>query len=874
MKPIRMCRVVVWLAVLCLFGCENRQDDSPFMSEELAPMPAESFSNEREVAQQRSGHSAAAPQHPANRLGRETSPYLLLHAHNPVDWYPWGSEAFETARREGKPVFLSVGYSSCYWCHVMERMVFSNPEIARYMNDHFVNIKVDREERPDVDDIYMTALTIYFQMSGIPQGGGWPLSMFLTPTGQPIAGGTYFPPEDQGGRPGFGTVMKRIVDAWELHRETVEKNAGILAGYVRQATRPRHDLPSVSLAPSLVTAALEAVKAGYDPEYGGVDFDPGNPSAPKFPSPTKLTLLQHETGVRTDGQSAQVLLHTLDRMASGGIYDHLGGGFHRYSTDRTWNVPHFEKMLYDNAQLADVYVDAYRQTGKATYRDVAEGIFAFVAREMTDSAGGFYSALDAETDAVEGKFYVWAAEEIDALLSDAGAGLFRRAFGVVDRPDFEYGNVLHRAMSPEELVAEFAIDPVTLTQELDSMRQRLLIARERRQRPLRDDKVLTSWNGLMIRALANASPVLGRSEYVTTAEQAATFILTQMRDEQGRLHRTYRARTAKLNAYLDDYAFVIEGLLALHRATRDDKWLDLARELTDDQIRLFWDEEGKGFFFTAHHHEELLARTKNAYDSVLPSGNSVTVRNLIRLAALTGESRYRQYAQETLELFAPTLKQSPGGMTNMALATAEFLESPDSRGNWMPISDSAANSPAATPREPAQAAAGSTLQTIARGSTEPGTAEEFVTAAVYLSVDKLPAGGDCHMAVLLNIKDGWHINANPAMPDFLVPTTVTLKSKHGVQLVNVRYPAGKPLHVEEHDVPLLVYDGRVVISAGVRIPVAAAGKTDELELEVRYQACNDQMCQRPARITLTGQVPVAQPGESVREVNASLFQSR
>lgn len=839
-------RALAGLLLLAFWGCSFPRDSGV----------AESAEQSRQVR--------------ANRLARETSPYLLLHAHNPVDWYPWGPEAFEKARRENKPIFLSIGYSSCYWCHVMERQVFSNEEIARYMNEHFVNIKVDREERPDVDDIYMTALIIYSQLSGSPQGGGWPLSMFLTPAGKPIAGGTYFPPESEEGRIGFPDLMRKIVDLWENRRETVEQNADIVTDYVRRSMRPGLSLTPVRIEADLVAKAVQALKDSYDPQHGGVGFDPAHPEEAKFPVPAKLALLQFYAA-RGDQEADRILLHTLDRIAAGGIHDHLGGGFHRYSTDREWLVPHFEKMLYDNAQLADIYLEAYRRTQRPVYRETAEGIFRFVLRDMTDPRGGFYSALDAETEGVEGKYYVWSIEEIDETLTPKEADLFKLVYGFDGPKRFEHGYIVHLPKPLAEVAQELRTSREELAGRLDVIRGKMLAERLKRKAPLRDDKILTSWNGLMIRALAHGGAVLERDEYIHAAEKAALFILSEMRDSEGRLLRTYRAETAKLNAYLDDYAFLVDGLLALHEATGDEKWLTAARRLTDDQIEFFWDETGDGFFFTAHHHEELLARTKNAYDAVLPAGNSISVRNLLRIAQLSGEEKYRQRAQEVLELFAPRLKETPQSLTTMALAMAEFLQpkpaasdKPDAVSQAAPVERSANRLEPTSAERPAP-------QGERNSDEKKKKKDEFVAIKAYLSVDRLPAGGRCDVIVFVDIRDGWHINTNPAQPDYFVPTKLAIKSKLGAQLKHIRYPKGKALRIPGLDEPQLVYEKRIAIRGTIEIPATAAGQTDEMEIELAYQACNEQACLRPAKASLKGRIAVARVGEPVKKINENLF---
>ena len=624
----------------------------------------------------------------SNRLAGETSPYLLLHAHNPVDWYPWGPEALEKARKEGKMIFISIGYSSCYWCHVMERESFSDPEIAKFMNENFVNIKIDREERPDIDDIYMTALGIYVSQTG--GGTGWPLSMFLTPDTRPVAGGTYFPPRDQPNRPpGFLGVLKAMHKLWTEDKEAAEGNAKVLTQALRQSLRRRLVLASAELGGELVVQSVDSLLNSHDTRFGGIGFNPRRADRPKFPSPPKLELLAYAAGLEqtvksdTKGKddknekveetpATEVLDHTLLAIANGGIHDQVGGGFHRYSTDRRWHVPHFEKMLYDNAQLAGLYIAAFARTGQPAYRAVAEGIFSYVLRDMTDPLGPFFSAQDAETDAIEGKYYVWSAAQVDRLLGE-DAAVFRKQFGVVDKPDFEHGNVLYRKVPLETSILD-----TSQTAQLARMRQTLLAARGKRKAPLLDDKVLTSWNGLMIRSLADGGRVLKKPEYTAAAARAADFLLANLRNaSKGHLLRTYRKGKSKLHAYLVDYAFLVEGLLALHQATGDEKWLTQARKLTDEQIDLYWDKTRHGFYFTSHNHEELLARTQNGFDSVIPSGNSTSVRNLVRLAKRTGEAKYRNYAKQTLEAFAPQMREhltrGGMGMSHMALALAEYL---------------------------------------------------------------------------------------------------------------------------------------------------------------------------------------------------------
>jgi uncharacterized protein YyaL (SSP411 family) len=809
-----------------------------------------------------------SPRH-TNRLARETSPYLLAHAHNPVDWYPWGPEALERARKENKPIFLSIGYSSCHWCHVMEKKVFSEPEIARYMNENFVNIKVDREERPDLDDIYMTALQLYFEAVGSPQSSGWPLSIFLTPDARPLGGGTYFPPDDSEGRVGFPTLMKRVVDSWRDKRKEMETNADILANAVRASARPRTNLQPVTLERGLVEPVLKSMAAGYDSEYGGFGFNAKAPDRPKFPVPTKLALLQYEAARRSNDQAGKMLYYTLDQMAAGGIYDHIGGGFHRYSTDRYWRVPHFEKMLYDNAQLADVYSDAFRCTQHRHYRAVVEGTIEFVLRDLRDAGGAFYAALDADSEGQEGKYYVWTDEDLARILSQEELAVCQVVYGTGGEKNFELGHVLEKRRSMDAAAKRLKMPVVQLERQTAEITKKLLAARQQRRAPARDEKILAAWNGLMIRTLARAGVILEKREYIEAAERTAAFILAEMRDEKGRLYHSYAAGKAKLDAYLDDYAYVNEGLLALHLATNNEKWANAARRLSDVQLQLFWDEQGKGCYFTSHTHEALLARTKNAYDSVLPSGNSVTVRNLLRLASFTRQADYRNRARQTLEVFAPLIADFPGGLTNMALALDEFLDVAE------PAKESRATSETRlgiAPEADIVLAAGEDDARGPIGKKGAKKEKEVITGQAYLAVDRLPAGGKARVLVQLQVADGWHVHANPpGDAEIDIATEVEIDSKLDLELKNLRYPAGKKVDRGPDEKPQLLYTGKVSIFGEIEVPKLAAGKRDDLVLLVTYQACNDTRCLPPKKLKLTLPVNVAREGEAVKAINEPLF---
>ena len=586
-----------------------------------------------------------------NRLIHETSPYLLLHAHNPVDWYPWDNEALARAKKENKLIFLSVGYSTCYWCHVMEREVFSNPEIAAMMNKDFINIKIDREERPDLDEIYMTATQL------LTQRGGWPNSVFLTPDLKPFYAGTYFPPTDVPGRPGFPTILDAVHEAWVTREVEVIESANQVSDTIELATsRGFRALTATPPDRSLATTALDYLRTTYSEAYGGFG------GAPKFPSPANLEFLLSEYKRVADESLLKMVTFTLDMMAYGGMYDQIGGGFHRYAVDEKWLVPHFEKMLYDNAQLAKVYLQAHQLTQEPRYRRIAEEIFNFVFREMTAPEGGFYAALDAETDAEEGKYYVWTPDEIQKILGKKTAARFAGVYGVDKGPNFEGKNVLY---VPNGAAAEDAL------KEVESAREKLLTARFDREYPLLDTKIIVNWNGLMIDALAYGYQVLGKERYLLAASKAAQFILDTLKKPDGELCHTYTAGVVKRDVYLDDYAFFVRGLLGLYQATGDEQeWLDSAKRLTDAMIQLFWDDTNGGFYYTKADAAHLIVRTKKPYDSAIPSGNAVAIANLLAFG-----TDYRSYAEETLQIFAQSMSQSPSSFMYMHFALNHYLTS-------------------------------------------------------------------------------------------------------------------------------------------------------------------------------------------------------
>jgi uncharacterized protein len=582
-----------------------------------------------------------------NRLVHETSPYLLQHAHNPVDWYPWGTEAFERARAEERPVLLSVGYSACHWCHVMERESFENDDIAALMNRLFVNIKVDREERPDVDQIYMQAVQ---SMTG---HGGWPMTVFLTPDGVPFYGGTYFPPVDRHGMPGFPRLLEAVAEAYRSRRSEVVESGRQLVEQMGEGERLRRS--ASLLTDEILFGAYQSISREFDERDGGLGH------APKFPQPMNWEFMLRFGKRSGNGRALEMTRLTLTRMARGGMYDQLGGGFHRYSVDGQWLVPHFEKMLYDNAQLASLYLHGWLATGDREYRRVTEETLDYILREMTHPEGGFFSAQDADSEGVEGKFFVWSAEEIRAALPDARMADAALAYwGVNDGPNFEGHNILFVPRPPQEVASQLGMSTSQFGESIARARELLRAVRERRVHPGLDDKVLASWNGLALAAFAEAGRTLGRPDYTAAAVKSSQFLTTAM-VEGGRLLRSWKDGRARITGYLEDYAMVGAGLVSLYEATLDRRWLDESRRLGDEALRLFWDEEKEAFFDTGLDQEALVVRPRNLFDNAVPSGSSVAIEWLLRLALLFGEERYRTLALKALRPMADLMSRYPSG---------------------------------------------------------------------------------------------------------------------------------------------------------------------------------------------------------------------
>ena len=594
-----------------------------------------------------------------NRLANETSPYLLQHAENPVDWYPWGEEALNRARDEDRPILLSIGYSACHWCHVMERESFENDDIAAIMNERFVNIKVDREERPDLDAVYMEAIQM------LTGSGGWPMTVFLTPEGRPFYGGTYFPPDDRQGMPGFPRLLAAASQAYHTNKSEIERVTRQLSDQMgRSGQMPRGFTP---LTTEVMHNAYSQLATQFDQLNGGF----GN--APKFPQPMTpeflLRYYRHGFNVR----ALEMVELTLHKMAYGGMYDQVGGGFHRYSTDAYWLVPHFEKMLYDNALLARLYLHAWQITDNPLYRRITEETLDYVLREMTDPAGGFYSAQDADSEGVEGKFFVWTPDELRPLLGD-DADLIMAYYGVTERGNFEGANILNVPSPPADFATQQRISDDALIDAIARARATLLEVREQRIHPLLDDKVLTSWNGLMLRAFAEAGAALDRADYLDAARHNAAFLLDNMRDPNGRILRTWRGGEAKLLGYLEDYACLIDGLLSLHEATLEPRWLQEAVVLADGMIALFWDESVGGFYDTGNDHEQLVIRPRDVFDNAQPCGGSVATDVLLRLGVVTSNDDYSSKGSTPLRALQQLLGRAPSA-TGYWLGALDFYVS-------------------------------------------------------------------------------------------------------------------------------------------------------------------------------------------------------
>ena len=594
-----------------------------------------------------------------NRLSRETSPYLLQHAHNPVDWYPWGEEAFTKAKSENKPILLSIGYSACHWCHVMEHESFENETIATLMNELFVSIKVDREERPDLDEIYMNAVQM------LTGRGGWPMTMFLTPDRKPFYGGTYFPPEDRQGMPGFPRILHGVSQAYRERPEDVEKSVAQIVTALQRMSETQETTKIFS--PTIIADGADKIARAYDADNGGLG------QAPKFPNAGVYELFLRHYSRSKNERFLEMVLHTLTQMAHGGIYDHLGGGFHRYSVDAKWLVPHFEKMLYDNAQLVRIYAHAHTITGEPLFESVVNETVNYLLREMLHPEGGFYATQDADSEGEEGKFFVWTEDEVNRLLGEADAEIFCRMFDVGEPGNFEDKSILHPILTVDQASKLFRKDPSQIEALVAGAKQKLFAAREKRIKPFRDEKIITAWNGLMLSGLAEAIKLCGNPAWIEAAKRTVEFIFSKM-SRDGFLLHTYKDGQAKLLGYLDDYAFLAVGLLDLYAALFDRSYLDRAIQLTDIMLREFWDERDGGFYFTGKSHEQLISRAKPIFDASIPSGNAMATQLLLRLYHLSGNDQYRASAEKVLRSYYDAMESQPFGFAHLLCALDLYLE--------------------------------------------------------------------------------------------------------------------------------------------------------------------------------------------------------
>ncbi|MEW8505946.1 MAG: DUF255 domain-containing protein [Candidatus Thiodiazotropha sp.] len=726
-----------------------------------------------------------------NRLIFEDSPYLLQHAHNPVDWYPWSDKAFARAKREKKPVFLSIGYSTCHWCHVMERESFEDPTIAAFLNEHFVPIKVDRESHPDVDQVYMSAVML---MTG---HGGWPMSSFLTPQGKPFFGGTYFTPDQ------FTSLLQQIERLWRERKGDVEEQAERVASAVETSNSLAGQ--AKALDKEAFDAALGMMRKSFDEIQGGFG------QAPKFPREPWLYLLLDQAERNHDPQALEMLEITLDHMARGGIYDQVAGGFHRYSTDYEWLVPHFEKMLYNQAHLSRVYLRAWRITGREQFRRVATQTLDYVLREMRLPEGGFYSATDADSEGEEGRFFTWTEAELAAALDPREQELAQTLYGVTASGNFEGSNILHLPQGLEGYAEEHELPVKALRQQLDQINRKLLKARNRRPAPLRDDKIVTAWNGMMITAFAQAADILDRADYRQAAVEAAEFVWHHNRRGKGRLWRVHLDGQSSIAASQEDYAYLAEALLYLYDLTNEPKWLERAEELVEALIDRFLDEQNDGFFMSeAESTITAMGRPKDeGSDNAMPSGSSVAIHALQRLWQRSGKLDYRKLTDALIARFAPSVESSPTSYGYLLGAAANHLHG----------------------------------ELEARAYAAQGGIR--VEGALSSTPDQLMLSVDIH------IPDGWHTNSNQPMAKDLIATRMSLPDRaKGFKLGPVTYPRGEQQQLAFQQQPLSVYTGRVRLQAFVSSKDSSFAPLS-LPVEIRLQACNDQVCLPPETLTLS-----------------------
>ena len=747
-----------------------------------------------------------------NHLIRESSPYLQQHAHNPVNWYTWGSEALTKAKKEDKPIFLSIGYSTCYWCHVMEKQSFEDEEVAEILNKYFIAIKVDREERPDIDEQYMLATQL---MTG---QGGWPNSVWLTPDGKPWMAGTYFPKEQ------FIKVLETLAGYWKKSRPEVEQQAQQLTQAIRRvasgSSTVRPDANVGSLDQKLMDKAIASYRQAFDDNHGGFD------TAPKFAPYGALDVLANEYRRTQDQTMLRMITKTLDAIWFGGIHDHVGGGFHRYSTDNAWLLPHFEKMLYDNAQLMRAYTDGYLLSGTHRYREALEDIFGWLEREMTFAEGGFYSAIDAGEVGKEGETYIWQYKEIAEVLGDKDAALFADAYNISQQGNFREEstgeqsgtNIVYLKKPLEEIAKTRHQVPELFNAQMAALRVKLLTRRNTRPQPHKDDKILTSWNGLMIGALAYAGRKLNDLRYTQAATKAASFILNNLVDDQKKLLRTFRAGQAKLPGYLDDYAYFIYGLIELHTATGEKRWLQESQQLTDSMLSEFEDKQAGGFYFTGTFHEDILMRSKNIMGGGnIPAANGIAARILVKLSQVTENREYAQSAQRALETLAGLMWQSPRSLDSGIYAVAEYLKYKTTEH----------------------------LQTIE--TTNADIIEKLgpVTAHLFSSQQNVRPGQTLRLALTLEIAEGWHLYGPNPDADFLIPTTISISADDALTVGHITEPVPQKKLDTGLNQELATYEGRICFFVPVTIKHTTQNGQATLRIRINTQACDNNHCLSP-----------------------------
>ncbi len=714
-----------------------------------------------------------------NRLILENSPYLIQHAHNPVDWYSWGEEAFLTANQQDKPIFLSIGYSTCHWCHVMERESFDNPRIAAILNEHFIAIKVDREQHPDIDNTYMTGVML------LTGGGGWPLSSFITPQGNTFYGGTYYKPED------FANLLTSIANAWQTNRKIIEEQSQQIANAVQQAMSDSK--AATEVGEDNLEATWQQLISQADTIHGGFG------ASPKFPNETSILFLLERARLHQDEQALALAVKALDGMAQGGIYDQVGGGFHRYATDEQWLIPHFEKMLYNQAMLSRAYIQAYQLTQHTRYRRIVEQTLDYVLREMTAPTNGFYSATDADSEGHEGRFFVWTFDELNAALTEEESRLAVALFGVTDQGNFEGRSILYLPATIEEYAQTHSLDLTPLYSHVDRIREKLRVTRNQRPPPLRDDKIILAWNGMMITAFAEAGYALGRADYTLAAENAAEFLWHANHNREQQLYRINLSGKPSIPAMQEDYACYAEALIKLYDVTQGPKWLERARLLTDTMIERFWDQETGGFYMSEPTTLPIMSRPKESTDNATPSGNSVALRVLAQLNNRVESHQFRQIGNELIRAFSSEISRIPQAFTYMMLGISELKNQETS---------------------PIQHAGNGHIRI-----------ELIKRSPVHFDFD-------------ISIDDGWHINAHKPLQDFLIPTSITLSAPS--EAVAVVYPQEALKQQSFQQKQLALYEGQQTIT----VELAQSPLRPEPHwhgFKVELQACSSNSCLAPEK---------------------------